>query len=189
MRPRRCQGLQGFVSPPASGCMRARLGSRSPLVTVGSLSLWHGGTCRKWVGGSPALVKLERGGRTHLSRSSQRGPGYAPLPGEPGRQGEPSWDAHGSPEPERRSRRWDMGYLGSRAENSPAAEPRAVPGLWITLLTLSSAPPPPAAAERADPEPRSGAGCSGLQQRHRVGASRASAPRPLPASCSRLAPL
>lgn len=40
------------------------------------------GTCREWLGGSPALVKLERGGRTHLSRSSQPGPGYAPLPGE-----------------------------------------------------------------------------------------------------------
>lgn len=137
------------------------------------------GTCREWVGGSLALVKLERGGRTHLSRSSQPGLGYAPLPGEPGRQGEPSWGAHRPPELERRSLRRYMGYLGSKAENSPAAEPaqfqgcgsRCSPRLPRLLLPQLLS---------AHPEPCSGAGCSGLQQRHRVGASRASAPRPPP---------
>lgn len=76
---------------------------------------------------------------------------------------------------------WDILCPGLRTHLPPnPLSSRAVD----PLITLSPVPLLPVTAERADPEPRFGARCSGLQQRHWVGASREKERSPPPPSPS-----
>lgn len=82
------------------------------------------------LGGSSALVKLERGGRTHLPRRSQSGDPGLPHYQESQAAKESQVGTHNTVELEHWSGRGYVEYTGSGAENSPAvAGARAVPGL------------------------------------------------------------